>query len=84
MPRNVARKVRAKELSPALRRRFHLVPDEEVSIAVTRKSAHKPPHTEDPWIGIRGTLSPAEADAMISAIHQSRRSKTSPPEFNAR
>jgi len=83
MPRNVARKVRAKELSPTLRRRFHLVPDEEVSITVTREGAEKGRRSKDPWADVRGTLSAQEADAMIRAIHQSRRNKPSPPGFDA-
>lgn len=70
------RNVRAKELSAALRRRFHLVPDEEVSVTVTRASARKASHQSDPWIEIRGTLSPDEADEMIRAIHTSRRNKS--------
>ena len=85
MPNRItARKVRAKELSVALRRRFHLVADEEVSITVTRESGRKALPSRDPWIDIRGTLSPEEADEMIRAIHESRRSKANPPELDAR
>ena len=77
--RVTVRNVRARELSPALRRRFHLVPDEEVSVTVTRASARKAPCQNDPWMDIRGTLSPIEADDMIRAIHASRRNKSDAP-----
>lgn len=77
------RNVRAKELSAALRRRFHLVPDEEVSVTVTRASARKTSRQSDPWIEIRGTLSSDEADEMIRAIHTSRRNKSSALEIDA-
>lgn len=77
------RKVRAKELGPALRRRFHLVADEEVSITVTRKNATKIRQEKDPWIDIRGTLSAEEADEMLRAIHASRRSKNDAPQLDA-
>ncbi len=84
MPKGAtARNVRAKELSPSLRRRFHLVPDEEVSITVTKASARKAPRQKDPWIEIRGMLSPEEADEMLRAIHASRRSKSDAPELDA-
>ncbi len=81
--RVTVRNVRAKELSPGLRRRFHLVPDEEVSITVTRASARKAPCQNDPWIDIRETLSPIEADDMIRAIHANRRNKSDAPELDA-
>jgi hypothetical protein len=84
MPNRVtARKVRAKELSPALRRRFHLVPEEEVSVTVTKRSIRKAPRHKDPWIDIRGSLSPKEADEMVCAINLSRRSKGDAPKLDA-
>jgi hypothetical protein len=84
MPNSVtARKVKAKELSPGLRRRFHLVPDDEVSITVTRESPKEKPGRRDPWTEIRGTLSPEEADEMLRAIHANRRSKSDAPELDA-
>jgi uncharacterized membrane protein YcgQ (UPF0703/DUF1980 family) len=84
MPNRVTiRNVRAKELSSALRRRFHLVTDEEVSVTVTRASARKAPPQNDPWLEIRGTLSAIEADEMIRAIHASRRNKSDAPELDA-
>jgi uncharacterized membrane protein YcgQ (UPF0703/DUF1980 family) len=84
MPNRVTvRNVRAKELSAALRRRFHLVPDEEVSVTVTRASARKAPRRNDPWVEIRGTLTADEADAMVRAIHTSRRNKSGAPAIDA-
>ena len=84
MPNRVtARKVKAKELSPGLRRRLHLVGDEEVSLTVTKENVKKKQAEKDPWIEIRGTLSPEEADEMIRAIHASRRSKSDTPELDA-
>jgi hypothetical protein len=84
MPKGAtARNVRAKELSASLRRRFHLVPDEEVSITVTKASARKAPRQKDPWIEIRGMLSPEEADEMLRAIHANRRNKRDAPELDS-
>jgi hypothetical protein len=60
-----------------------LVSDEEVSVTVTRASARKAPRQSDPWIEIRGTLSPDEADEMIRAIHTNRRNKSSALEIDA-
>lgn len=79
-----AKRITARELSPALRRRLNLVPDDEVNITVTRASARKAPRRKDPWAEVRGILSPAQADAMLRAIHASRRSKNDPPELDAR
>jgi uncharacterized membrane protein YcgQ (UPF0703/DUF1980 family) len=81
--RTAARKVKAKELSPSLRRRFHLVPDEEVTITVIKQDAKKARQLKDPWVEIRGTLSPEEAEQMLDAIHESRRSKSEAPEVDA-
>ncbi len=80
--RFTARKVRAKELSPALRRRFHLVPEDEVSVTVTRPIVRKAPRQKDPWIDVRGSLSPQEADEMACAINLSRRSKRHAPDLD--
>jgi hypothetical protein len=81
--RYTARKVKAKELGPELRRRLHLVADEEVSITITRETAKKARRREDPWREIRGTLSSAEADEMLQAIHESRGSKSEAPELGS-
>ncbi len=67
----------------AFRRRFQLVPDEEISITVTKESAKKPWVQKDPWAEICGTLSPEEADEMLRAIHESRRSKSEAPELDS-
>lgn len=80
--RGTARMVKAKERSPALRRRFHLVPDEEISITVTTERAKKKRGQKDPWAEICGTFSPEEADEMLRAIHESRRSKGDAPELD--
>ena len=70
MPKSVTvRKISAKDLSPSLRRRFDLAPDEEVSITVRKRSARKTSRQSDPWIDIRGTLSPDEAEELVLAIH---------------
>jgi hypothetical protein len=81
--RVTARKVKAKELSPELRRRFHLVPDDEVRITVTKERTKQERGQKDPWAEIRGMLSPKEADEMLLAIHASRRSKVDVPELDA-
>lgn len=81
--RFTARKVRAMELSAALRRRFHLVPEEEVSVTVTKLSVRKAAHLKDPWIDIRGSLSREEADEMVRAINLSRRRKRDAPDLDA-
>lgn len=81
--RTAARKVKAKELSPGIRRRFHLAPDEEVTITVIKKDTKRARQLKDPWAKIRGTLSSAEADEMLDAILGSRRSKSEPPEMDA-
>jgi len=78
MPRSAATKVQARELSPALRRRLRLVPDDEVSIVVTRRPTPKQ-RSRDPWVEIRGTLSDEEAAEMLRAIHGSRRNKSKYP-----
>ena len=80
MRRNEATKVRAKELSPALRRRLGLVPDDQVSIVV-KKASKKKQRSRDPWVEIRGTLSTEEADEMMRAIYESRRNKTTYPKL---
>ena len=81
--RTAAQKVVARESSPRLRRRFHLVPDEEVTITVVKKDAKRARQLKDPWAKIRGTLSPMEADEMLDAIHESRRNKREAPEVDA-
>ena len=81
--RFTVRKIRAKELGATLRRRLHLVPEEQVSITVVRKSGRKPRRASDPWIEVRGTLTSEEADEMISAIRESRRSNTNLPDIDA-
>jgi hypothetical protein len=80
MPRSAATKVQAKELSPALRRRLGLVPDDQVSIAVNKRPKPRQP-SRDPWVEIRGTLSNEEADEMMRAIYGSRRNKTKYPKI---
>ena len=40
----------------ALRRRFHLVPDEEVCITVTKESAKKKRVQKDPWADLRNAF----------------------------
>jgi hypothetical protein len=81
--RLTARKVKAKELGPELRRRLQLVAHEEISITITRETAKKARRREDPWREIRGTLSSAEADEMLQAIHESRGSKSEAPELGS-
>jgi hypothetical protein len=81
--RTAAGKIKAKELSPRQRRRFHLVPEEEVTITVIKKDAKRARQLKDPWAKIRGTLSPEEADEMLDAIHESRRSKSEAPEVDS-
>jgi hypothetical protein len=81
--RATARKIKAKELSPRLRRQLSLAPDEEVSIMVVKEGAAKEREEKDPWAEIRGSLSPEEADEMLRAIHESRRSKSDTPELDA-
>lgn len=81
--RATARKIKATELSPGLRRRFRLAPNEEVSITVVKEGATKARKQKDPWAEIRGTLSPEEAGEMLGAIHESRRSKSEAPELDA-
>ncbi len=51
------------------------MPEEEVSITVTKESPEKERGQKDPWAEIRGTLSPEEADEMLRAIYESRRSE---------
>ena len=84
MPRSAATKVRAKELSPALRRRLGVVPEDEVSIVVTkqRKKSKGKRSVKDLWIAFRGTLSDEAAADMIRAIHENRRSKTNTPSID--
>jgi hypothetical protein len=82
--RVTAQKVKAKELSPGLRRRFHLAPDEEVKVTVTKGNGKKEREEKDPWAEIRGSLSPEEADEMLGAIHVSRRSKRDAPDWTRR
>jgi hypothetical protein len=74
-----ARKIQAKELSPGLRRAFHLEPDEEVSITIAKGRRRKGSEPKDPWPEIKGTLSSEEADDMLRAIHESRRGKSDAP-----
>jgi len=82
--RNVARKVLAKELSPALRRRYELAPDEKINTEVTRQSGATPPRGKDPWAEIRGMLSRTQADQILRAIHKNRRSKNGSADFDFR
>jgi hypothetical protein len=81
--RVTARKVKAKELSPGLRRRFHLVPHELVSVTVVKGNVKKRRGRKDPWAEIRGTLLPEEADEMLRTIHASRRTRSDAPEIDA-
>ncbi len=81
--RATVRNVKAKELSPGLRRRLHLAPEEEINVTVTRGNGKKGRERRDPWADVRGTLSPDEADEMLRAIHESRRSKSDTPELDA-
>jgi hypothetical protein len=79
MPRRAATKVQAKELSPALRRRLGLVPEDQLSIVVNKQPI--PKRSRDPWVEIRGTLSNEESDEMIRAIYGSRRNKAKYPKI---
>jgi hypothetical protein len=81
--RATARIVKAKELSPTLRRRFHLAPDDEVEITVTKRNGEGARERKDPWAEIRGTLSPEEAEEMLRAIHENRRNKSEAPELDS-
>jgi hypothetical protein len=81
--RATVRNVKAKELSPGLRRRLHLAPEEEINVTVTKGNGKRGRVRRDPWAEIRGMLSPEEADEMLLAIHASRRSKSDTPELDA-
>ena len=77
--RATARNIKAKELSPGLRRRLHLTPDQEITVTVTMAGAKAGRERKDPWAEIRGILSPHEADEMLRAIHESRQNKSEAP-----
>ena len=81
--RAMVRNVKAKELSPGLRRRFHLAPDEEISVTVTKGKEKKKRARKDPWTEIKGILSPEEAEDMLRAFHESRRNKRETPELES-
>jgi hypothetical protein len=81
--RATVRNVKAKELSPGLRRQLHLAPEEEINVTVTKGNGKRERERRDPWADVRGTLSPDEADEMLRAIHESRRSKTDTPELDS-
>lgn len=79
--RATARNIKAKELSPGLRRRLHLAPDEEINVTVTKAKDKKKRARKDPWEEIKGILSAEEAEEMLRAIHESRRNKGDTPEL---
>ena len=81
--RATARKVKAKELSAGLRRRFHLAPDEEINVTVTRESVKKRGEPKVPWAEIKGILSAEDTEDMLRAIHESRRNKGATPELDS-
>jgi bifunctional DNA-binding transcriptional regulator/antitoxin component of YhaV-PrlF toxin-antitoxin module len=84
--RTMLRRVKARELSAALRRRLRLKPGDEVDLMVTKrteaqkKTARK--KEKDPWLSIKGTLTAEEAEEMRRVIHESRRSKLEPPDVD--
>jgi hypothetical protein len=55
------------------------MPDEEIEVTVTRRTAMAKAHVEDPWLQVKGILSAEEADEMLRMIIESRRSKTEAP-----
>ena len=81
--RATVRNVKAKELSPGLRRRLHLAPEEEINVTVTKGNGKRGRARRDPWAEVRGTLSPDEADEMLRAIHETPRNKSEAPELES-
>ena len=76
--RTVLKRLKAKDLGVALRKRLRLAPDDEIDITVTRRNADH--GGDDPWLEMKGILSPHEADEMIRMIMESKRSKSSAPD----
>lgn len=76
--RTVIKQVKAKDLGAALRRRLRLAPEDEVDVAITKRSPMR--SEKDPWQRMNGILSAEEADEMIRVIMESRRSKAGAPD----
>jgi hypothetical protein len=76
--RTVIKQVKAKELGGTLRRRLRLAPEDEIDVAVTKRSVAR--SEKDPWQRMKGILSAEQADEMIRVIMESRRSKVSVPD----
>jgi hypothetical protein len=76
--RTMMKHVKAKDLGAALRKRLRLAPDDEVKVTVTKRAAKG--REQDPWLLVKGSLSPEEADEWTRVIKESRRSKADAPD----
>lgn len=70
-------KVQACHFSPALRQRLGLNPREEVKVTVEPTLAEE----SDPWLAVKGVLTPEEGSELQQLIAASRRSRRTPPEI---
>jgi hypothetical protein len=76
-------RVTAKDLGLALRHRLRLKPDEEVELTVIKRTAaRKKSLRKDPWLAIKGTLTPEEAREMRRKIKSGRRSSMKVPDVD--
>lgn len=76
------RRLKARSLGTALRRRLRLAPEEEVDVTIKKRSEPKTKKPEkDPWKEIKGILSHEEAEEMRRAIAAGRRSRAEAPDI---
>ncbi|MGH7815386.1 MAG: hypothetical protein ACREQI_15445 [Candidatus Binataceae bacterium] len=81
--RTTIKHLKARELGPSLRKRLKLAPNEEVEVTVSkRQPARKRTVKKDPWLAIKGTLTPEEADEMLRVIKSNRLSSMEAPDVD--